>query len=212
MSLFSFLSLRVMLLFAVGLAAGVAVFFLYQSAKAAIQHSKQLRRWRDHGAEFMADWLSGGILRRFGWAPAGLLPLAASQELRELLGRAHLLRQEIEQAARPLDAASRADLRRQSRATAQNVLVSAWRLQRIQHLQQAIPASAEPQQALQEMQRLLYSEIRRAVDTLQAVPVSLLQLEMQQDHAALARLRQSLQEINQRLRDLTAARGQVWGK
>ena len=147
-----------------------------------------------------------------GIRPLRVIPYidGAHRDEVELLERADHLTREIRSALKqsPLSDIRKADCERQASAVPDNMVNSLWTLSRLRRLNHMIEPRSDPggqqRQAIAELESKLRAEMRRSVDTLTTITVSLLQVELVRGDDRIARLMHDLDETNECLIDLSA--------
>jgi hypothetical protein len=108
----------------------------------------------------------------------------------------------------PTSVSDRDLIRQQADEIPGNMVQALWRLDRLRRVSRALdPHSEQSRQQRDEMQAMehqVLAGMQHALDTLSAIPVSLMKVEMAQADRPVQRLLANLSETNQQLRDLSA--------
>ena len=111
--------------------------------------------------------------------------------------------------------ADRAQLLAQANELPANMAGALWRLDRLRKMERAIDVRiSRGQQTRDEMvalEKQIVAEMQRSLETLSAIPLSLMKVEVAQVERPTDRLLSSLSEANQHLRDISSAYNELHG-
>ena len=166
---------------------------------------------RPWGASLYAA-LFNPLRRSLNIRPLRIIPRMAEADRAavDLLERADRLSREIRTVLKHSPAAGirKADCERQTRAVPDNLVNSLWTLARLRRVYDTIDPQSDPdgqqRQTIADLQDKLLAEMKRSVDRLSAIPVSLVQVELARGDDSVDRLVKDLDATNQRLIDLSA--------
>jgi hypothetical protein len=204
-----------------GLICFQLVLFVFAGALVAAT-TRSVMRWKARqylvsttphpaGAAMYAK-LFNPLRRSLGIRPLRVIPYidALHRDELNLLERADRLTREIDSALKhsSLSDIRKADCERQASAIPDNMVNSLWALSRLRRLERLIDKPSDPdgqqQHAIVELESNLRAEMERSVERLSGITVSLLQVELARSDDRISRLVHNLDEINERLIDLSA--------